>query len=130
MPILYKIEPALQRVFTNVSGTVSVLEIIGHFEIARREGFLTYSEFIDTSNIQYPSLSIGDIGKAALTVRKINHKEKFGARAVLVANETIFNLTRIFATLMAGYIPMKVFLDRIKAEEWLNNETAAQKRLA
>jgi len=51
MPISYKISPDRPRVFTFVTGDVSALEIIDHFEKVRREGFLAYSELIDASSI-------------------------------------------------------------------------------
>ena len=125
MPILYKIDSARQRVSTTVTGIITAIDIIGHFEVARREGFLPYSEFIDTSSITRPTLSVGEIGKAAMAVLKLRRQEKFGARAVLVANDTIFGLTRIFTTLTSAYIPMEVFRDQTKAETWLDGQHSA-----
>jgi hypothetical protein len=125
MPILYKVDAARQRVFTNVTGLITAIDIIGHFEVARREGFLPYCEFIDTSSITSQTLSAGEIGKAAMTVLKLRRQEKFGARAVLVANDTIFGLTRIFTALTSAYIPMEVFRDPIKAETWLDERHGA-----
>ncbi len=125
MPIHYKVDAARRRVSTNVTGNITAIDIIGHFEVARREGFLPYSEFIDTSSITSPTLSVAEIGKAALAVLKLRRQEKFGARAILVANDTIFRLTRIFATLTSAYIPMEVFCDIIKAEAWLDNRHGA-----
>jgi hypothetical protein len=125
MPILYKIDAARRRVFTNVTGIITGMDIIGHFEVARREGFLPYSEFIDTSSIANPTLSVGEIGKAAMAVLKLRRHEKFGARAILVANDTIFGLTSIFTTLMSGYIPMEVFRDQTKAKAWLDDRHRA-----
>jgi hypothetical protein len=125
MPILYKIDAARQRVFTDVTGIITAIDIIGHFEVARREGFLPYAEFIDTSSITSPTLSVGEIGKAAMAVLKLRRQEKFGARAVVVANDTIFGLTRIFTTLTSAYIPMEVFRDQTKAEAWLDDRHSA-----
>jgi hypothetical protein len=122
MPILYKIDSAQQRVFTTVTGIITAIDIIGHFEVARREGFLPYAEFIDTSSITSPTLSVGEIGKAAMAVLKLRRQEKFGARAILVANDTIFGLARIFTTLTSSYIPMEVFRDQAKAETWLDGQ--------
>jgi hypothetical protein len=127
MPILYKIDVVRQRVFTTVTGIITAIDIIGHFEVARREGFLPYAEFIDTSSITNPTLSVGEIGKAAMTVLKLRRQEKFGARAVVVANDTIFGLTRVFTTLTSAYIPMEVFRDPIKAETWLDSRHNAEK---
>lgn len=125
MPILYKIDTVRQRVFTDVTGTITAIDIIGHFEVARREGFLPYSEFIDTSSIVRPTLSVGEIGRAAMTVLKLRRQDKFGARAILVANDTIFGMARIFTTLTSGCIPMEVFRDQIRAEAWLDDRQSA-----
>jgi hypothetical protein len=125
MPIIYKIDSARSRVFTSVTGTITAMDIIGHFEVARRAGFLPYSEFIDTTSIASPTLSIGEIGKAAMTVLKLRRQERFGPRAVLVANDTIFGLVRIFTTLTSDYIPMEIFRDQAGAETWLADRHGA-----
>jgi hypothetical protein len=122
MPISYKINPARQRVFTSVTGEVSALEVIGHFETARREGFLAYSELIDASSIVDPTLSIAELWNIAVTVRKLQSAGNFGSRAVWVGSDTNFVLAHMFASLISGFIRMKVFHDRIAAEEWLNKQ--------
>jgi hypothetical protein len=128
MPILYRIDATKQRVFTRVTGVVTALEIVGHFEVARREGFLAYPEMIDASSILEPTLSVVEVGKAALAVRNLRAEHKFGARAVWVANDVIFALTRAFTTLLSGHIPMEVFLDPVTAETWLNERSSFERR--
>ena len=127
MPILYKIDAVRKRVFTTVTGYITGIDIIGHFEVARRERFLSFSEFIDVSSIIKPTLSIVEVGRAAVTVLNLRRQEKFGARAVLVANETIFDQARIFATLTSPYIPMEIFHDPTTAEKWLDAQPAVEK---
>jgi hypothetical protein len=58
MPITYRIDATRQRVFTHVTGAISAVDIVGHFEVARREGFLPYAEMIDASSIVDPTLSL------------------------------------------------------------------------
>ena len=97
MPILYKIDSARQRVFTTVTGIITAIDIIGHFEVARTRRFLPYAEFIDTSSItQSDAFPVGEIGKSGDDRAEVPPAGKFGARAVVVANDTIFGLTRIF----------------------------------
>jgi hypothetical protein len=127
MPISYKINPTTQRVFTYVTGPISTVDIVGHFEVARREGFLPYSELIDASSIDRPTLSVTDLWTTAMALRKLKSQGIFGSRAVWVANDTIYVLTQMFASLMAGYIRMGVFHDRITAEEWLNQKSGGKK---
>ena len=128
MPISYKINPAMQRVFTRVTGFVTALEVIGHFEVARREGFLPYSELIDASSIINPTLSVAELWNIAVTLRNLQSDGNFGSRAVWVANDTNFVLAHMFAALLSGYIQMKVFHDRISAEEWLNKQAVKSLR--
>jgi hypothetical protein len=124
MPISYKVDATKRRVFTRVSGSITALDIVGHFEVARREGFLPYAELIDASSIMEPTLTLAEIAKAASAVRNLPAGRNFGSRAVWVANDTIFVLTRMFTTLLSGYISMDVFLDQISAEKWLNQQAA------
>jgi hypothetical protein len=125
MAIQYKIDVERQLVFTQVTGLVTAQDIIGHFEAARREGFLPYAEFVDASTITSPTLSTGELWTAAMAVRKLISGENLGSRAVLVANDTIYGLTRIFTTLMSGYFPIDVFRDPVKAEAWLDDRHSA-----
>ena len=122
MPISYKINLARHRVFTSVTGEVTALEIVGHFETARREGFLAYSELIDASSIIDPTLSVAELWNIAATVRKLQSAGNFGSRAVWVGSDTNFVLAHLFASLVSGFIRMKVFHHRIDAEEWLNKQ--------
>jgi hypothetical protein len=81
-PITYRIEATRQRVFTHVTGAISAVDIVGHFEVARREGFLPYAEMLDASSIVDPTLSLVESGKAALAVRNLGLEQTFGSRAV------------------------------------------------
>lgn len=123
MPISFKIDASRRRVSTYVTGFVTVLEVIGHFEVARREGFLPYSELIDASSIINPTLSVADLWNIATTLRKMKSEGNFGSRAVWVANDINFVLAHMFAALMSGFIHMRVFHDQITAEEWLNKQS-------
>jgi hypothetical protein len=126
MPISYKINTTTQRVFTQATGFVTASEIIDRFEVVRREGFLFYSELIDASSIVKPTLSVAELWKTAMAVRNLKGEGKFGSRAVWVANDTIYVLTHMFASLMSGYIRMGVFHDPIAAEEWLNKKSGGK----
>lgn len=122
MSISYKINSSRQRIITYVSGPVTALEIIGHFETIRREGCLGFSELIDASSIIDPSLSVAELWNIAVTLRKMQRMEKFGLRAVWVGSDANFVLAHMFASLISGFVQMKVFHDRIAAEEWLNKQ--------
>ena len=122
MPISYKINPGRRRVFTSVTGQVTALEIIGHFETARREGFLAFSELIDASSIVDPTLSVAELWNIAVTLRKLQREGHFGSRAVWVGSDANFVLAHMFASLISGFVPMKVFHHLFAAEEWLSKQ--------
>jgi len=116
MPISYKISPDRPRVFTFVTGDVSALEIIDHFEKVRREGFLAYSELIDASSIVGPTLSVSELWNIAVTLRTLQSQGTFGCRAVWVSSDINFVLAHMFASLLSGFIRMRLFQDRLAAE--------------
>ena len=113
MPIWYKIDASRQRVVTHVAVAVSMLDIVGHFKLARREGFPSYCELIDASSIMRPSMSVSDLWKTAGTIRNLHNQERCGARAVWVGDDANFILVRTFAALVSSYIPMQVFRDQL-----------------
>jgi len=123
MSISYKINPSKQRIFTYVSGSIKALEIIGHFETIRREGYLGYPEFIDASSIVDPTLSVAELWNIAVSLRKMQRAGNLGPRAVWVGSDTNFVLANMFASLISGFVRMRVFHDRITAEEWLNKHS-------
>ena len=122
MPISYKINPASQRVFTTVTGDVTAREVIDHFETVRREGYLAYSELIDASSIIDPTLSVAELWNVAITLRKLQSQGSFGSRAVWVGSDMNFVLAHMFASLISSFIRMRVFHDRLTAEEWLSKQ--------
>lgn len=119
MPINYLIDKTRGHVRTTVVGPVTVDEILGHLEAARREQALAYTEMIDARGVAPPFLSTGDIWRAASLVRATPLQEGLGPRAVVVDNDATFGLTRMFATLLSGFFPMTVFREPEAAEQWL-----------
>jgi hypothetical protein len=123
MSISYRINPSRRRIFTYVTGSVTALEVIGHFETIRREGYQGYTELIDASNIVDPTLSVAELWNIAVALRKMQREGNFGSRAVWVGSDTNFVLANLFASLMSGLVRMRVFHDRLAAEEWLNKQS-------
>ena len=116
MPISYQIHKARKRVLTTVTGPISVEDILGQFQAAIREGVLAYEELIDAF------LSTHDIWRAADLVRLVldtPSERHFGPRAVIVRDDAVFGMTRMFANLLSGFFPIRVFREPGAAEEWL-----------
>jgi hypothetical protein len=119
MPIAYLIDKTHNYVFTNACGRVTVDDILGHFEAARREQILAYKELIDARRVTPPFLSNNELWRAALSVRFSPAREPFGPRAVVVSNEELFGMTRLFTSFLHGYFPISGFRHQAAAEEWL-----------
>ena len=125
MPATYTIDTTRNCAFTKVNGTLTVEDIVGHFETARRQRIQSYKELIDLRNAAPPFLAAQDIWRAALSVRFSGSQEAFGPRAVIVSDDEMFGLARLFVSFLSGCIPMEIFRDPDAAEEWLANWSGA-----
>jgi hypothetical protein len=119
MPISYTIDKTRRYVHTTVAGAISVTEILEHLEAARQQQFLAYSELIDTRGVTPPYLSASEIWRAAESVLASSAEVKFAPRAVVVPGDIVFGMVRMFAGFLSGHLPMEVFRELKKAEEWL-----------
>jgi hypothetical protein len=102
-----------------VTGTIQVADIVGHLDNARRGQTVDYTELIDARGAVKPYLTAADIRHAADIVRHTPVLQKFGRRAVIVDRYVTYELTQLFATLLADHFPMAVFRNQRQAEEWL-----------
>lgn len=125
MPISSVRDDDRRRLLTTVTGPVKVADILGHFDGARRGRTLGYTELIDARAAGRPFLSVADIRQAADLVRNTPVTEALGRRAVIVDDDVIYVLTRMFAALLADHFRIEVFRDRNEAEVWLAGPTPA-----
>jgi len=125
MPATYTIDKTRNCAFTTVHGTLTVEDIVGHFETARRQRIETYKELIDLRSATPPFLAAQDIWRAALSVRFSGSQEPFGPRAVLVSGDEMLGLARMFVSFLSGCIPMEIFRDPDAAEKWLADWSGA-----
>ncbi len=123
MPASYMLDRTRHQVRTTVTGSISVGDILGHFEAMRREGTLGYAELIDVREVVPPFLSASDIMKAAKSVRDSLTQQRFGSRAVVVSDDLMFGLARIFTIILSDHFPIEVFRHLKEAEEWLAVES-------
>jgi hypothetical protein len=119
LPISFQLDRERRRMRTEVTGSVSVAEVLEHFAATHRERALGYAELIDARGVHPPFLSATDLWSAASAVRASGARPPFGPRAVLVGSEVTFGLTRIFATLLSDHLPLSVFRDPREADRWL-----------
>ncbi|HEX4440481.1 MAG TPA: hypothetical protein VH854_10455 [Thermoanaerobaculia bacterium] len=122
MPIAYRIDPELHRIFTSCSGNTTLHEVIAHFgelEIdpecpAGADVLLDLSGMTSIPNVGQMRTAAERAGEAARTVR-------FGAIAVVAASEAIFGMARVFETFTERHFARSgVFRSREAAEKWLD----------
>lgn len=124
MPISYVIDQTLQFVRTTVTGPVTVQEIVDHLSNQKRDRTVPFRELVDVTGVTTPYLSSSQIWQAAQAVLAIVLEESAGPRAVLVTNEAVYGMCRMFATLVEDTFPIRVFREQKAAEHWLLHEHA------
>ena len=124
MPISYVIETKQHLVRTCVTGSVAVQEIVDHLNHQRRDQTVSYREVVDVREVTPPHLSSSQIWQAAQAVLAITLEERAGPRAIVVADEAVYGMSRMFATLVEDTFPIRVFRDLETAEHWLLEEHA------
>jgi hypothetical protein len=122
MPISYVIDQKQRLVRTTVNGSVEVEEIVGHLQNQRRDKTVASRELVDIRGVTAPYMTSSQIWQAAQAVLAITLEERAGPRAVLVTNEAVYGMTRMFATLVEDTFPIRVFRDLAAAEHWLLEE--------
>jgi len=122
MPISYVIDHQQRLVRTEVTGSVAVQEIVDHLISQRRDKTVAHRELVDIRGVTAPYLSSSQIWQAAQAVLAITLEERAGPRAVLVTNDAVYGMARMFATLVEDTFPIRVFRDLETAEHWLLEE--------
>jgi len=129
MPISYVLDPKQRLVHTTVAGSIKVEEIVDHLNNQRRGKTVGHRELVDIRGVIPPYMTSSQIWQAAQAVLAITLEERAGPRAVLVTNEAVYGLTRMFATLVEDTFPIRVFRDQTAAEHWLLEEYVESSRV-
>lgn len=121
MPVEYRIDPELNRIFTTCAGNATLYEVISHFDEleldpecpAGADVLLDLSPMTNVPNV-------GQMRSAAERAATAAQRVRFGAIAIVVGNEKIFGMARVFETFTARHFARSgVFRDREAAEKWL-----------
>lgn len=122
MPITYVIDHDLKIVRTEAKGAIKVPEIVNHLASQKRDKTVPYRELIDVSGVCAPYLTSSQIWQAAQAVLAVALESKPGPRAILVTNDAVYGMCRMFATLVDDTFPVRVFRNPEAAEHWLLEE--------
>ncbi len=107
---------------TTVAGAISVQDILDHLTAQQKGRTVACRELIDVSQVAPPYLSSSQVWQAAQAALAVVLKERAGPRAIVVTNDAIYGMCRMFATLVEDTFPIRVFRDTAQAEHWLLKE--------
>ena len=119
MPITYVFDQGENLVRTTVAGAVAVQDILDHLTAQQKGRTVACRELVDVSQVAPPYLSSSQVWQAAQAALAVVLKERAGPRAIVVTNDAIYGMCRMFATLVEDTFPIRVFRDAAQAEHWL-----------
>lgn len=122
MPVTYVIDEKLKLVRTEASGAVSSPQIVEHLNSLLRDDLVGHCEIIDIRGVTPPYLTSSQIWHAAQVVLSIALNSSPAPRAIVVENDAVFGMSRMFATLVEDTFPIRVYRDMETAEHWLLEE--------
>ena len=120
MPISHVIDQKRCQVHTTITGPVTVQDILNHLELSRQKQIFGYSELVDARKAGQPFLSPAELWRAALSIRALKVATPFGPRAIVVADDRVYELGCLFAVGVMGRFSVSVFRNLRSAESWLD----------
>ena len=125
MPAFYKIDKQNRLVMTTGSGTVTLADALAHQERLRHDPDFdpTFCQLLDFTHVTKVEITADDI-------RNIAQNSLFSGtsrRAILVSNDTIYGLARMFELLResAGDTGVEVFRSLDEALDWVLSRSAS-----
>lgn len=122
MPISYVIDEKSNLMRTEASGVMTVPQIVDHLISQVQNETVGYCEVIDVRGVTPPYMTGSQIWQAAQAVLSIALKSSPGPRAIVVGNEAVFGMSRMFSTLVEDTFSIRVYRDMEAAEHWLLEE--------
>jgi len=122
MPITCVIDEKLKLVRTEASGPMSGTLIVDHLNSLLRDELVGHCEIIDIRGVTPPYLTGSQIWHAAKAVLSIALKSSPAPRAIVVENDAVFGMSRMFSTLVEDTFTIRVYRDMEAAEHWLLEE--------
>jgi hypothetical protein len=123
MPITYRIDREMNRIFTRCSGETTLREVLAHFDELemdpdcppRADVLLDLSEITNLPNV-------GQIRTAAERTGDASRKVGFGACAVVVGSEAWFGMARVFEAFTEPHFTRTAVFRTVEAAEaWLQD---------
>jgi hypothetical protein len=122
MPITYVVDEKQKLVRTEATGAIEIKNILDHLVAEKYGGTIEYREVIDVRGVTPPYMSSSQIWQAAQAVLAVALESPPGPRAIIVTNEAVYGMCRMFSTLVEDTFPIRVFRDPTAAEHWALEE--------
>ena len=122
MPVLYRIDPDLNRILTECRGETTLREVIGHFdELEVDPGCPEGADVLLDLSSMTTLPNVGQMRSAAERAAQASSKVRFGSIAIVAAGEEIFGMARVFETFTERlFARSAVVRSREAAERWLD----------
>jgi hypothetical protein len=125
MPFRLEVSASEGFVRAVATGRVEVKDISDHIVRVRQAGANRFPELIDATRADSVTFTMRDLLSLARLAFGEFGNASVAPRAVLVASRKHFEWARIFASLVAGWMPVGVFTERREAMLWLEHRAQA-----
>jgi hypothetical protein len=107
-----------RRVFTKLTGDVTLERVLAHIKEERDAGGLAYGEVIDARGFR-PELTSTDVRVIVATLQQLSKETTLGPTAVIVDSDVAFGMMRMLQILMEDVATLRPFRQEGDAMEWL-----------
>lgn len=121
MPVLYRIDPELNRIVTDCRGETTLRDVIHHFdELEVDPGCPDGADVLLDLSAMTTLPNVGQMRSAAERAAQASRKVRFGSIAIVAGGDEIFGMARVFETFTDRLFSRSaVFRSREAAERWL-----------
>jgi hypothetical protein len=122
VPVSYRIDPDLKRIFTECRGETTLRDVLSHFdELELDPGVPEDADVLLDFTSMTTLPNVGQIRSAAERAVQASRRVRFGSIAVVAPDEALFGMARVFETFTDRLFSRSaVFRTREAAERWLD----------
>jgi hypothetical protein len=126
VPVSYRIDPELNRIFTECHGATTLRDVISHFdELEVDPGVPDGADVLLDFTSMTTLPNVGQMRTAAERAVQASRRVRFGSIAVVAPDEALFGMARVFESFTERlFARSAVFRSREAAEKWLGQRAA------
>ena len=123
MPVSYHIDESLSTIHTRCFGNVTFDEVIDHFQVLQRDPDCPGKLDVLLDLTECTSVpESGQLRTVDAAVGKIQDRVRFGACAVVVRDDLMFGMARMFLAFAENRFEItQVFRDLAEGKKWLES---------